>query len=82
MTTNNSILIADDEQVFLDTTAELLGFRGYQCDCAKDAAEAIAFLQKKRYDLLISDIKMPGKDRARNNCRNYARQSVGRSQSR
>ncbi len=54
------ILIADDEPVFLGTTADLLKLKGYECDCVSDAAEATAMLRKHRYDLLISDIKMPG----------------------
>ncbi len=60
MTCTGRILIADDEQMFCDTTAELLGYRGYQCDCAPDAYEAAQLLGRHRYDLLISDIKMPG----------------------
>lgn len=54
------ILIADDEPMFLDTTAELLGYRGYECDCARDAPEAVELLNRQHYDLMISDIKMPG----------------------
>ncbi len=57
------ILIADDEPMFLETTAELLGYRDYQCDCAQDAAEAADLLSRNRYDLLISDIRMPGNPR-------------------
>ena len=33
---------------------------GYACDCADDANEAADLLKKEDYDLLISDIKMPG----------------------
>ena len=54
------ILIADDEQTFLKSTAQLLCNEGFQCDCAKDAAEAMEKLSEKTYDLLIADIKMPG----------------------
>jgi len=54
------ILIADDDQTFCKSTAELLRQHGYQCDCAADAAEAAAMLRKNEFDLLISDIKMPG----------------------
>ncbi|NQT36214.1 MAG: response regulator, partial [Planctomycetes bacterium] len=57
------ILIADDEPMFLETTAELLGYRDYRCDCARDAAEAAGLLSRNRYDLLISDIRMPGNPR-------------------
>ena len=54
------ILIADDEPVFLGTTAELLELRGYECDCVGEAAEATEKLRRHRFDLLISDIRMPG----------------------
>ncbi|MFB3114373.1 MAG: response regulator [Nitrospirales bacterium] len=54
------ILLADDEQTFLYSTADLLRDQGYECDCAMDAVEANALLQRAEYDLLISDINMPG----------------------
>ncbi len=54
------ILLADDEQTFLHSTADLLRDQGYECDCAMDAEEASALLHGAEYDLLISDINMPG----------------------
>jgi FixJ family two-component response regulator len=54
------ILIADDEETFLYSTADLLRKQGYQCDCAPDAATAGEMLRADEYDLLIADIKMPG----------------------
>ncbi len=33
---------------------------GYECDCVSDAREAVEKLEKNSYDLLISDICMPG----------------------
>ena len=54
------ILLADDEEVFLHSTAELLRREGYQCDCAPDAAEATQALEAEPYDLLIMDLNMPG----------------------
>ncbi|MCD6334697.1 MAG: response regulator [Candidatus Latescibacteria bacterium] len=53
------ILIADDEETFLYSTADLLRKQGYQCDCALDAAAAAELLRANDYDLLIADIKMP-----------------------
>lgn len=54
------ILIADDEQTFLTSTAQLLRNEGFECDCAENAAEALKKSSEKTYDLLIADIKMPG----------------------
>ena len=54
------ILVADDEETFLQSTADLLRREGYDCDCVPDAATAIEKLKNTKYDLLIADIKMPG----------------------
>jgi len=54
------ILIADDEEVFLQSTADLLRREGYGCDCVQNAADATEKLGNNDYDLLIADIKMPG----------------------
>ena len=54
------VLLADDEDLFRDTTADLLRKAGYACDCACDGAQAAGMLAAKTYDVLISDIKMPG----------------------
>lgn len=60
MTELGRILIADDDKTFLNSTADLLRREGYECDCSPDAGMATAMLDKERYGLLISDIKMPG----------------------
>ena len=54
------ILVADDEETVLRTTAALLGEEGYECDIARDACEVRDLLDKGDYDLLIADWKMPG----------------------
>jgi DNA-binding NtrC family response regulator len=54
------ILIADDEETFLYSTADLLRKEGYHCDCAPDGQTAAKMLRKDDYDLLIADIRMPG----------------------
>jgi len=60
MPTLGKILLADDEQIFRDSTAELLRREGYHCDCVPDAHAAAEKLTKESYDLLIAVIKMPG----------------------
>ena len=54
------ILIADDEDVFLQPTSLYLQKHGYACDCVRSAEEAATALDKTAYDLLIIDINMPG----------------------
>jgi DNA-binding response OmpR family regulator len=54
------ILIADDEETFLISTADLLRDEGYQVTAAPDAFVAADALRKSEFDLLIADIKMPG----------------------
>jgi CheY-like chemotaxis protein len=54
------ILIADDEESFLRSLAVLLEREGYTCATACDAVEAAHRLEGEDYDLLISDIRMPG----------------------
>lgn len=55
-----SILIADDEPLFLRTTGELLRKEGYDCRCVADAHAALDVLSKERVDLILSDLNMPG----------------------
>lgn len=54
------ILFADDEETFLHSTCALLRREGYICDSVADAPTAMKILREQEYDLLISDIKMPG----------------------
>ncbi len=54
------ILIADDEPTFLSATAELLRREGYTVDTVENAALALAAISAATYDLLITDLEMPG----------------------
>src|SRR6056297_3214885 len=54
------ILIADDEPLYLRTTGDLLRKHGYECVCVPDANQAIARLGEEEFDLLLSDLSMPG----------------------
>jgi DNA-binding response OmpR family regulator len=60
MNERGKALLADDEELFRETTADLLRKAGYTCDCASDAAQAAQLICACCYDVLISDIKMPG----------------------
>ncbi|MGR3301911.1 MAG: response regulator [Candidatus Scalindua sp.] len=54
------ILVADDEDTILKVTAALLREMGYECNCASDAKTVTEMLRSAKYDLLITDINMPG----------------------
>lgn len=54
------ILIADDEPTFLASTAELLRREGYHVDTVENADQALQAITVAAYDLLITDLEMPG----------------------
>ncbi len=54
------VLVADDEDLMRQTVAHVLGRYGCEVDVAVDGNDAIARIQLCRYDLVVSDIKMPG----------------------
>jgi DNA-binding response OmpR family regulator len=56
------ILIVDDEQQMLDLTGKILSQGGYTCDLCIDVDCAIELIHSNEYDLLISDIAMPGNE--------------------
>jgi cyclic di-GMP phosphodiesterase len=56
------ILIVDDELVIRDLLATLLELRGYTCVVAASGREALAQLHTHSFDLMLSDIVMPGMD--------------------
>lgn len=54
------ILIADDEPLYLRTTAELLRKEGFHCTTAPNGAAALEALSRADFDLVLSDLNMPG----------------------
>ncbi|GJQ60118.1 MAG: response regulator [Candidatus Scalindua sp. AMX11] len=56
------VLIADDDEVFLRVISSLLRREGYECVCATDAKTVLENMKSCRYDLLVSDINMPGNE--------------------
>ncbi len=56
------ILIAEDEEIMRITVLDHLQNQGWQVDEATNGTDALALIKKNRYDLMISDIRMPGMD--------------------
>lgn len=54
------ILVVDDEQGLCAGIQEALQREGYQVDAANDAPTALRIARERLYNLVISDIKMPG----------------------
>lgn len=54
------ILIADDDAAFRMATRAYLRQHGYECEVAPDGTVAADLLRSLRFDLVISDINMPG----------------------
>jgi YesN/AraC family two-component response regulator len=59
-TAKGKILIADDDEAFRTATKVFLRRQGFDCESAKDGSSAIELLRNTQFDLLISDINMPG----------------------
>lgn len=53
-----SVLVVDDEEIIRDFLFEVLN-DDYEVTTASDGDEAIDKLKQKRYDLIITDLKMP-----------------------
>ena len=54
------ILVVDDDSYVRGATEEILIREGYEVDTAPEATSALRKLEDRDYDLLLSDIKMPG----------------------
>lgn len=56
------VLVVDDEPVVTKSCERILSPEGYSVDCASDGNDAIDKLGRDGYDLIITDLKMPGMD--------------------
>lgn len=56
------ILIIDDDPLVLKSFSKLLEREGYGIIAAGSYQEAIAAIEKENFDLVLSDIRMPGKN--------------------
>lgn len=57
-----NILVVDDEQIVLKSCERVLKPEGYEVDTASSGNEALGLLEKNKYDLIVTDIKMPEMD--------------------
>ena len=58
----SKLLIIDDERSIRNTLKEILADEGHEVDVAENGTQGLEMAQNKAYDLIYSDIKMPGMD--------------------
>ena len=56
------ILVVDDEPAIRSILQVVLSSEGFTIRTAADAAEAMAFCSHEQFDLVLSDVVMPGMD--------------------
>ena len=56
------ILVIDDEKTQRDILADILRDAGYAVTCAADGDEGLRQIEESGYALILTDLKMPGKD--------------------
>jgi CheY-like chemotaxis protein len=57
-----SILVVDDEESIQRLLGSILELDGHQVETARNGVEALELLKRRRYDVVITDIKMPDMD--------------------
>jgi two-component system response regulator PilR (NtrC family) len=60
--TKGAILVAEDETAIRESLTEVLRDEGYAVTAAPDGAAALSALDGQEFDLVISDLRMPGAD--------------------
>jgi len=56
------ILIIDDEELITKSLLKLLSASGYSVVVVRSGADALAKVKEEDFDLIVSDVRMPGKD--------------------
>jgi CheY-like chemotaxis protein len=55
------ILLVDDNAVVRDMLVDLVGSLGHSADAASGGVEALALFDRNRYDIVLTDLLMPGR---------------------
>ena len=59
---NASILIVDDDPALLQSLKEILEAEGYEVATAADGEQGLALIKEQAFDLVLSDLALPGLD--------------------
>ena len=54
------ILVAEDEEITLNNIVDTLQEEGYKVASSRNGTDALQMIEKDHFDVLITDIKMPG----------------------
>ena len=60
MKTQRKVLVVDDDPVIAKSFDRVLSGKGYAVITARDGSEALQKLRDEKYDVVFTDIKMPG----------------------
>ena len=55
------LLLVDDEKDFIESLAERLQLRDFDVKTALNGDDAIKLVNENEFDIIILDVKMPGK---------------------
>lgn len=62
MAKNPKILVADDEDVVRKSYVRTLAQKDWNVEAAPDGNEALARMERGRFDVVLLDVRMPGPD--------------------
>ena len=55
-----AVLVVDDQLEVRELLRDLLGYLGHACQTARNAAEALRKLDETAFDVVLTDLVMPG----------------------
>ena len=56
------VLVIDDDRMQLDVTRKMYARYGVECDCCQNISELVEALRRNRYDIVLTDMRMPDMD--------------------
>jgi DNA-binding NtrC family response regulator len=57
-----AVLVVDDEPGMRDTLVAILELQGHRVSSAADGDSAFTAVQQKAFDVVVMDVRMPGRD--------------------
>jgi CheY-like chemotaxis protein len=55
-----SILLVDDDEIIRSALSDLLNHKGFKVTVAASVVEALKLINSERYDVLLTDLHVPG----------------------